>query len=93
MGKDTKDVEASVEHTISVGMGAEKRIVDARDVDEALKFLEANSDTISLEHVNEKELMRKVDWTLMPLMLLCYLLQYSDKTLISAAVCLLPWVF
>ena len=86
MSKDIKDVEASLEQTLSVGEGTEKRIVDVRDVDEALKFLEANAGTVRLEDVDEKSLMRKVDWTLMPLMFLCYFLQYSDKTLINYAV-------
>ena len=60
--------------------------MDVRDVDEALKFLEANAGTVGLEDVDEKSLIRKVDWTLMPLMFLCYFLQYSDKTLINYAV-------
>jgi hypothetical protein len=95
MDKDSKDIEASLEHTISVGEGAEKRIVGARDVDEALKFLEANAGVVNFEDVDEKRLIRKVDLTLMPLMFLCYFLQYSDKTLINYAVrlpCLLHHV-
>ena len=81
-----KDIEADIERTISVSAGSEKKIVEARDVDEALKYLEAAGDNINLEDVDEKKLMRKVDWMLMPLMFLCYFLQYSDKTLINYAV-------
>jgi hypothetical protein len=81
-----KDIKANIDRTVSVGEGTEKRIVDVRDVDEALKFLEANASSINLEDVDEKRLMWKVDLTLMPLMFLCYFLQYSDKTLINYAV-------
>ncbi|ETN42385.1 uncharacterized protein HMPREF1541_01539 [Cyphellophora europaea CBS 101466] len=86
MGKGTgKDIEAAAERTVSISAGSEKKIVASRDIDEALKFLEANAGTINLEDVDEKKLMRKVDWMLMPLMFLCYYLQYSDKTLINYA--------
>lgn len=88
-----KDIEADIERTVSISAGSEKKIVGARDVDEALKFLEANADSINLEDVDEKKLMRKVDWMLMPLMFLCYFLQYSDKTLINYAVCNPPSFF
>lgn len=81
-----KDIEVDVEWTLSVGEGDEKRILDTRNVDEALKFLEAHAGTINLEDIDERKMMRKIDWTLMPLMFLCYFLQYSDKTLINYAV-------
>lgn len=88
--KEIKDVEASVERTVSVDVGAEKKIVGARDVDEALKFLEQNEHVVSIEDVDEKKLLRKIDWMLMPLMFLCYFLQYSDKTLSEFGI--IPWV-
>lgn len=85
--KDRKDIEASIANgadinrTVSIGAGSEKRVLNSRDVDEALNFLESHGHTLNFEDVNEKKLMRRVDWMLMPLMFGCYFLQYSDKTL------------
>ena len=56
--------------------------IDSKRVDEALHFLDHNNVSEgSLTEVDDKKLMRKVDWMLMPLMFACYFLQYSDKTL------------
>jgi hypothetical protein len=57
--------------------------VEARDVDEAFQFnLEDRQYAEGVSNdVNERHLLRKVDWMLMPLMFACYFLQYSDKTL------------
>jgi hypothetical protein len=60
----------------------DSKIIHSKNVDEALGFLEQNSDN-DLPPVNDKKLMRRVDWMLMPLMFACYYLQYSDKTLSS----------
>ena len=76
----TKDVEAAPNHVESVDVGKEK-MIGLKDVDEALKFLHAKAGTVGVESVDDKKLLRKVDWTMMPLMFLCYFLQYSDKTL------------
>jgi hypothetical protein len=59
------------------------KIIDSKRVDEALHFLDHNRDVSDggLPEVDDKKLMRKVDWMLMPLMFACYFLQYSDKTL------------
>lgn len=49
-------------------------------VDSALKFLhEANVTTTSAE--DEKALVRKIDWMIMPLMSAVYLMQFIDKNL------------
>ncbi|KAK5054739.1 hypothetical protein LTR84_001631 [Exophiala bonariae] len=53
-------------------------------VDSALTFLhEANITTISAE--DEKILLRKIDWMIMPLMSAVYLMQFIDKNLINFA--------
>jgi hypothetical protein len=59
------------------------KVIDSKRVDEALHFLDHNRDVgdSGLPEVDDKKLMRKVDWMLMPLMFACYFLQYSDKTL------------
>ena len=59
------------------------KVIDSKKVDEALHFLEDGRDVGEgqLSEINDKKLIRKVDWMLMPLMFACYFLQYSDKTL------------
>lgn len=71
-----------LEATDSYGAG---KIIHGKNVDEALFFLEQNRDADDLPPVDDKRLMRKVDWMLMPLMFASYYLQYSDKTLMSYA--------
>ncbi|KAF2102537.1 MFS general substrate transporter [Rhizodiscina lignyota] len=61
----------------------EKNIASG-DVDEALKFLRDGGISSNVE-INEKALLRKIDWMMMPLMFSVYFLQYMDKTLISYA--------
>ena len=58
---------------------AEKNIASG-DVDEALKFLR-DGGLSSTADIDEKALLRKIDWMMMPLMFCCYFLQYLDKTL------------
>ena len=58
-----------------------EKFIDYQDVDAALGFLRANAASGQAVDINEKKLMRKVDWMIMPLMFACYYLQYTDKTL------------
>lgn len=51
------------------------------DGDEALRFLKNQHDVGELTAEEEKKLLRKIDWMIMPLMWSCYCLQYLDKTL------------
>lgn len=57
------------------------KTIHSKNVDEALGFLEQNAHNSDLPAVDDKKLMRRVDWMLMPLMFGCYYLQYTDKTL------------
>lgn len=50
------------------------------DVDAALEYL-AREDTTIMTDIDEKKLVRKIDFMIVPLMWLCYFLQYLDKTL------------
>ncbi|KAJ5103265.1 hypothetical protein N7532_003794 [Penicillium argentinense] len=52
--------------------------------DAALDFLRAE-DTVGAVEVDEKTLVRKIDWMIMPLMWAAYNLQYLDKVLINYA--------
>lgn len=52
-----------------------------RDGDEALKFLRTEAEVGEGDAVNEKRLVRKIDFQIVPLMFCCYFLQYLDKSL------------
>lgn len=49
------------------------------DADAAYNFLHEHN--IDLSSVDEKALLRKIDWMIVPLMWACYNLQYVDKVL------------
>ncbi|KAF2844824.1 MFS general substrate transporter [Plenodomus tracheiphilus IPT5] len=54
-----------------------------KDGDEALRFLKNQHDVGEMTADDEKRLVRKIDWMIMPLMWGCYCLQYLDKTLVK----------
>ena len=54
------------------------------DVDAALDFLRGEGASAT-RAIDERALIRKIDWMVVPLMFLCYNLQYLDKTLINYA--------
>jgi hypothetical protein len=62
------DAEAG---TLSVPIG---------EVDAALEFLQKEGPAVMSE-MDEKKLVRKIDFMIMPLMWTCYNLQYLDKVL------------
>lgn len=64
----------------SVGEEAPSKMIGSRDVDEALPFL-ANEHVTPLSEADEKKLVRKIDWRIVPLLLACYMLEFLDKTL------------
>jgi hypothetical protein len=53
----------------------------SKDGDEALRFLKSQHAVGEMTAEEEKKLVRKIDWMIMPLMWSCYCLQYLDKTL------------
>ena len=55
------------------------------DADAALDFLRHEGPVRDMTAEDEKRLVRKIDWMVMPLMWMCYCLQYLDKTLINYA--------
>ena len=55
--------------------------------DEAVRVIAHYDGNQSWEPSEEKRLVRKVDWRLLPLMCGTYALQYYDKAMISQAVC------
>jgi hypothetical protein len=54
-----------------------------KDADRALEFLQRNeeSEVGTVVAVDEKALVRKIDWMIVPIMFACYFLQYLDKSL------------
>ncbi|KAI0103122.1 allantoate permease [Hypoxylon sp. NC0597] len=62
----------------------EGQVPKTTDVDAALEYLNGEGTTVMTE-INEKALVRKIDWMIVPIMWACYNLQYLDKTLINYA--------
>lgn len=79
---EKKSGNSSPHPNSDVEIGSVGVVVDApNDGDEALRFLKNQHDVGELTAEEEKKLLRKVDWMIMPLMWSCYCLQYLDKTL------------
>lgn len=53
--------------------------------DKAAQFLKAQGEDIVLTPQEDKRVLRKIDWRLMPLLLTIYSLQFLDKTTLSYA--------
>ncbi|TVY44230.1 Thiamine pathway transporter [Lachnellula occidentalis] len=75
-----------IEKTSSPEIGnVEKSLAPIAGADAALKFLRREEVDGTIVDIDEKKLVRKIDWMVMPLMFACYILQYLDKTLINYA--------
>ena len=69
-------------HDIDVTQSSAAKSVDDRpDVDAAWKFINdhGNAD----DTVNLAALRRKIDWHIVPLMFLCYTMQFLDKVILN----------
>jgi hypothetical protein len=65
-----------------------KGITDGRDLDEAFKYIQnskQNFDEAAAENVDLKSLRRKIDWRILPIMFLCYTMQFLDKVNINVS--------
>ena len=60
-------------------------VKDVKNADLALDFLRHEGNAREMTADDEKKLVRKIDFMIMPLMWLCYWAQYLDKTLINYA--------
>lgn len=60
--------------------------VDTVHTDEAMKVLAAYSGDQHYTVQEEKKVRNKIDWRLLPILVVTYGLQYYDKTMISQAV-------
>ncbi|KAK8198629.1 hypothetical protein M8818_006496 [Zalaria obscura] len=78
--KDPESPSIEKETTPVVG-----EIRDVTKADAALDFLRHEGTVGELTPEQNKKILRKIDWMIMPLMWCCYCLQYLDKTLINYA--------
>lgn len=56
-----------------------------KDGDKALDFLRSEAYDGEADAIDEKKLVRKIDFMVVPLMFCCYCLQYLDKSLLNYA--------
>ncbi|KAF2727863.1 allantoin permease [Polyplosphaeria fusca] len=82
--EDEKSHSPSPSQDIEIGVVASSTPAP-QDGDEALDFLKSHHHVGELTPDEEKKLVRKIDWMIMPLMWGCYFLQYLDKTLVNYA--------
>lgn len=54
-----------------------------KNADKALEFLRINEDGEegTVVTIDEKALVKRIDWMIVPIMFACYFLQYLDKSL------------
>ncbi|KAL1992843.1 hypothetical protein VTN49DRAFT_3599 [Thermomyces lanuginosus] len=58
---------------------------DFKKQDAAGKYLQEHADNAAADSVDLKKLRAKIDWHIVPLMFLCYFLQFIDKVIINYA--------
>lgn len=62
------------------------RTHDLRDPDQAYSFLTSvHGSKEGAEHVDLKRLRRRVDWYIIPVMFLCYTMQFIDKVSLNVS--------
>ncbi|KAL3493301.1 major facilitator superfamily domain-containing protein [Aspergillus germanicus] len=74
-----------VETSTSIEKTEKNEKIDTTHTDEAMKVLAHYTGDESWEPSEEKRLVRKIDWKLLPLLCLTYGLQYYDKAMLSQA--------
>lgn len=77
-GSKAPDLE---ERTSRDDLSLQQGSTEVKDGDAALTFLRRKLMTGEMSAIDEKKLVRKIDWMIIPLMWCCYCLQYLDKTL------------
>ena len=80
-----KDVDASASPNPEPEKAEVGFVQDVKNADAALEFLRHEGEVREMTKEDEKKLLRKIDFMIMPLMWCCYCLQYLDKTLINYA--------
>jgi sugar phosphate permease len=87
MSHEIKSEKAqSISSRVNSSSSIEAGISIPKDGDAALAFLrDQHTHVVEFTAEQEKALVRKIDWRIVPLMWCCYFLQYLDKTLINYA--------
>ncbi|KAL4945770.1 hypothetical protein BDV06DRAFT_229953 [Aspergillus oleicola] len=80
-GNNVNHLERTMEQTTA----PEKPTMDTKHTDEAMKVLANYTGDETWEPTEEKHLVRKIDWRLLPLLCMTYGLQYYDKAMLSQA--------
>lgn len=62
---------------------AEEKTVQDKNVDPALEFVQG--EVIEYDEAEEKSVLSKIDWAMMPLLCWIYALQFADKTSLNYA--------
>lgn len=79
MAKSTgeeKDIETSArDSSPDRAVGEVKEIRNTKTQDAALEFLRSGGEAKPMSALDEKALLRKIDWRIMPLMFGCYTLR------------------
>ncbi len=79
---DQLDIEARSNHLNHVlEEDGDVKLVDVKGADEAAAYATAHG--IQIDEETNKRLLRKIDWNMMPIMCILYMLQYLDKVLLS----------
>lgn len=76
-GNSGSDKASATSPAGGVHGGADKAI------DTALNYTQNARSIVS--SVNEKQLLRKIDWRIIPIMFACYTMQFLDKVLINVS--------
>lgn len=76
MGSNEKDDGASTKSPVND--------YNSADMDTAFNYIQ-NAGNNSGSLVSEKELLRKIDWRIVPIMFACYTMQFVDKILINVS--------
>lgn len=71
---EEKDIEATA-RAPSLEIGEIKDLKIDKNQDAALEFLRGGGDVRPMSAADEKTLLRKIDWRIMPLMFGCYTLR------------------
>jgi hypothetical protein len=79
--RDSKSGDPSLPPDSDVEVGSVGTADETPDGDEALRFLKNQHAVGEMTVEEERALVKKIDWMIMPLMWACYCLQYLDKTL------------
>lgn len=89
---DEKAKDADVRHTGSssssdnaAAAGFLPPTAGVDNVDAAWQFLNEHRDAQGVDAVNLSALRRKIDWHIVPLMFLCYTMQFLDKVILNVS--------